>query len=62
MVGLFGSGNEARHNLEAICCVRKVEHVEVFSPRHEHQETFAREMSELLRVEVQPVFLKPTDP
>lgn len=55
IVGLFGSGNEARRNLEAICCVRKVEEVKVYSPTREHREKFAREMTDQLRINVRPV-------
>ena len=55
IVGLLGSGNEARRNLEAICCVRRVERVKVYSPTREHREKFAAEMSQALSVEIEPV-------
>jgi ornithine cyclodeaminase/alanine dehydrogenase-like protein (mu-crystallin family) len=55
VVGIFGSGNEARTNLEAICAVRDIEVVRVYSPNKEHRDRFAEEMTELLNVEVQPV-------
>ena len=55
IVGIFGSGNEARTNLEAICAVREIEAVKVYSPNKEHRDRFAEEMTELLNVEVQPV-------
>ena len=55
VVGIFGSGNEARTNLEAICAVRDIEAVKVYSPNKEHRDRFAEEMTELLNVEVQPV-------
>ncbi|MDH3442437.1 MAG: ornithine cyclodeaminase family protein [Deltaproteobacteria bacterium] len=55
IVGIFGSGNEARTNLEAICAVRSVESVRVYSPNKEHRDRFAEEMTERLNVEVQPV-------
>ena len=54
-VGIFGSGNEARRHLEAICLVRGIDHVKVYSPNREHREKFAAEMTEALDVEVQPV-------
>ncbi|HZS01373.1 MAG TPA: ornithine cyclodeaminase family protein [Chloroflexota bacterium] len=54
-VGLLGSGNEARRNLEAICLVRKVRAVKVYSPNAEHRREFAEEMTERLGVEVQMV-------
>ncbi|MBI2992383.1 MAG: ornithine cyclodeaminase family protein [Deltaproteobacteria bacterium] len=55
VIGLFGSGNEARRNLEAICLVRDIESVKVYSTTREHRERFAEEMTEILNVEVQPV-------
>ncbi|MBM4261829.1 MAG: ornithine cyclodeaminase family protein [Deltaproteobacteria bacterium] len=55
VVGIFGSGNEARTNLEAICAVRSIEAVRVYSPNKEHRDRFAEEMTEKLNVEVQPV-------
>lgn len=55
VVGIFGSGNEARTNLEAICAVRQIESVKVYSITKEHRDRFAEEMTELLNVEVQPV-------
>src|SRR3989449_1602756 len=55
IVGIFGSGNEARTNLEAICAVREIERVKVYSITKEHRDRFAEEMTELLNVEVQPV-------
>jgi ornithine cyclodeaminase/alanine dehydrogenase-like protein (mu-crystallin family) len=55
VVGLLGSGNEARRNLEAISLVRKIESVKVYSPNREHRERFAEEMTQVLNVEVQPV-------
>lgn len=54
-VGLFGSGNEAVRNLEAICLVRRIEQVVVYSPTRQHREAFADEMTELLGVQIQPV-------
>src|SRR5438132_3607952 len=55
VVGIFGSGNEARTNLEAICAVCEIETVKVYSTTKEHRDRFAEEMTELLNVEVQPV-------
>lgn len=55
VVGLFGSGNEARRNLEAILSVRRIEFVRVYSPSREHREAFAAEMTRALDVEIQPV-------
>src|SRR5438552_13214628 len=55
VVGIFGSGNEARTNLAAICAVRNIESVKVYSSTKEHRDRFAEEMTETLNVEVQPV-------
>ncbi|MCS7166201.1 MAG: ornithine cyclodeaminase family protein [Gemmatales bacterium] len=54
-VGLFGSGKQARTQLWAVCCVRPVRCVHVYSPKEEHRRLFAEEMSRLLQVEVRPV-------
>jgi ornithine cyclodeaminase/alanine dehydrogenase-like protein (mu-crystallin family) len=53
-VGVFGSGKQARTQLEAICKVRKVRHVVVFSPSEEHRRAFAAEMSRRCETEVVP--------
>src|ERR1700741_3727321 len=55
VVGIFGSGNEARTNLEAICAAGNIESVKVYSPTKEHRDRFAEEMTQLLNVEVHPV-------
>lgn len=54
-VGLFGSGKQARTQLEAVCHVRKVDRVEVYSPDETHRTDFADEMSERCDTEVVPV-------
>jgi ornithine cyclodeaminase len=54
-IGLFGSGYQAIRNLEAICCVRRVSQVKVFSPNKEHRESFAKDMTKMLNVDVRPV-------
>jgi alanine dehydrogenase len=53
VVGIFGAGNEARTNLEAICSVGSVQQIKVYSPTKEHRDRFAREMMESLRIDVQ---------
>jgi len=55
VVGLFGTGKQARTQLEAVCCVRKIERVDVYSPQPEHREQFAEEMSEWCETEVVPM-------
>ena len=54
-VGLFGAGKQARTQLQAVCKVRKVRRVQVYSRNEEHRRQFASEMSELCLVEVMPV-------
>lgn len=54
-IGLFGSGNEARRNLEAACSVRQIDKCRVFSPNKSHRESFAAEMSQKLGIDVQGV-------
>jgi ornithine cyclodeaminase/alanine dehydrogenase-like protein (mu-crystallin family) len=53
-VALFGSGKQARTNLEGVACVRKVERAAVFSPNPSHQKAFAVEMSHKLGFKVVP--------
>src|SRR5580700_5985726 len=51
-VGLFGSGKQARTQLLAVCKVRRVRRVHVYSPNEERRRKFADEMSELCQTEV----------
>lgn len=44
VVAILGSGVQARTQLEAVCTVRRVHEVRVYSPTHEHAVDFAREM------------------
>jgi alanine dehydrogenase len=55
VVGIFGSGNEARTNLTAICSVRAIENIRVYSTTKEHRDRFAEEMTRSLNIPVQPV-------
>ena len=54
VVGIFGSGHQARANLEAIATVRKIESVKVYSSTKANRDRFAEEMTELLKVKVRP--------
>jgi ornithine cyclodeaminase/alanine dehydrogenase-like protein (mu-crystallin family) len=54
-VGVFGSGKQARTQIEAICKVRKIRHVQVYSPHEDHRQRFADEMSEKCDTEIAPV-------
>lgn len=44
-VAIIGSGVQARTQLEAVCTVRDIESVQVYSPNREHAEQFASEMA-----------------
>jgi ornithine cyclodeaminase/alanine dehydrogenase-like protein (mu-crystallin family) len=54
-VGLFGTGKQARTQLQAVCKVRPISRVQVYSPNEEHRRRFAAEMSDLCATEVEPV-------
>jgi ornithine cyclodeaminase/alanine dehydrogenase len=54
-VGVFGSGKQARTQVQAVCRVRRIRQVQVYSPNEERRRTFAAEMSELCQTEVVPV-------
>ena len=54
-VGVIGSGNQARTQLAAVCCVRSIRQAWVFSRTPERREGFAKEMSESLNVPVTAV-------
>ena len=54
-VGLIGSGKQARTQILAVCKVRSIKRVSVFSPDAERREKFAAEMSAQCRTEVVPV-------
>ena len=55
VVGVIGSGVQAGSQLEAICKVRPISSARVFSPNAEHRNTYARDMSQRLGIEVTPV-------
>jgi ornithine cyclodeaminase/alanine dehydrogenase-like protein (mu-crystallin family) len=54
-VGLFGAGKQARTQLLAVCQVRKIRQVQVYSPHVERRHAFCTEMSELCQTDVIPV-------
>lgn len=54
-VGVYGSGKQARTQLEAVCQVRNIVEAYVYSRKEENREGFAREMSALLGIEVKAV-------
>jgi len=54
VVGILGAGGMARSYLAAFNEVRNLSKVKVYSPTQEHRETFAREMSHQLKLDVIP--------
>jgi alanine dehydrogenase len=49
---ILGSGGMARSHAEALCAVRPIKTIDVYSPTKEHRETFAQEIGGHLKVEV----------
>ncbi len=54
-VGLFGSGWQASAHLEAICLLRKINQVKVYSPTVDHRRSFAAEWAKKLSLDVRAV-------
>lgn len=54
VVGIFGTGLQARSQLKAVCSVRRIERVEVYSRNDENRQRFAAEMTEFCATEVEP--------
>jgi ornithine cyclodeaminase/alanine dehydrogenase len=54
-VGVIGSGNQARSQLESLAAVYPIEAATVYSPTPANRESFAREMSARLGIPVLPV-------
>jgi len=54
-VALFGSGKQARANLEAVAKMRRLERIKVFSPNPTHRTQFAEEMTYVVGAEIIPV-------
>jgi ornithine cyclodeaminase/alanine dehydrogenase-like protein (mu-crystallin family) len=54
-VGLLGSGWQASGQLLAACAVRDIQKIRCFSPNRNRRETFAKQMTKTLGIEVVPV-------
>jgi ornithine cyclodeaminase/alanine dehydrogenase-like protein (mu-crystallin family) len=54
-VGIYGSGKQARTQVQAVCRVRRIRQVQVYSPNEERRRRFAAEMSEVCQTEIVPV-------
>lgn len=55
VVGLFGTGFQARTQLKAVCSVRRIERVEVYGRDADRRAQFAAEMTEFCATKVVPV-------
>lgn len=55
VVGMYGSGRQAEAQLEAVCAVREIRTVAVYSRTREKLEAFCRKMAHKLKIEVIPV-------
>jgi len=55
VVGIFGSGEQAKTALMAVCAVRPIERVKVFSTSPEKRAEFSMRMAQALKTEVVPV-------
>jgi ornithine cyclodeaminase/alanine dehydrogenase len=53
-LAVIGSGKQARAQVLAVCAVRAIREVRVFSPAAEHREDFARRMEAELAISVRP--------
>ena len=54
-LGCFGAGYQARTQVEAVCAVRPINRLRVYSPTEASRQEFAAEMSEALSIEVEAV-------
>ena len=54
-VAVFGSGFQARTQLEAVCAARSIGQARVYSRRQERREEFARQMGERLNLDISAV-------
>lgn len=55
VMGLFGTGRQARRHLKTMCASRPVERVKVFSRSPENRISFCRRMQAHVKAELQPV-------
>jgi ornithine cyclodeaminase len=52
IAGIFGSGWQAETQLQALCMVRPIQQIKVFSPNPAHRAEFSARMSQVLEREV----------
>jgi ornithine cyclodeaminase/alanine dehydrogenase-like protein (mu-crystallin family) len=51
---MFGAGWQARMHASAMCAIRKIERIDVYSPTRENREAYASELQQSLGVSVRP--------
>lgn len=54
-LGIYGSGWQARSQIEAISRVRRLREIRCYSPHHKHAESFAQEIKNTLGLEISAV-------
>jgi alanine dehydrogenase len=54
-IGIIGSGWQAETQLMALCAVRDISRIKVFSITPDHKERFALKMSKILGIDLEPV-------
>jgi len=54
-IGIVGTGWQAESQLEAVCAVRAIRQIRCYGRDKAHRERFAKKMSSLLQVTVQPI-------
>ncbi|MEM5438651.1 ornithine cyclodeaminase family protein [Paraburkholderia diazotrophica] len=54
-IGMIGSGGMAETFLDALCCVRDIRRVRVYSRREENRRRFARAMADRLQIDIEAV-------
>lgn len=52
VLAVLGSGVQARTGCEAVCAVREIQEVRVYSPNQQHAEQFAQEMQEKISAKI----------
>ena len=55
VLGIFGSGWQAAAHVPAMCAVRAIKKIKIYSPTKVNREKFAKEMEERVGIEVHPV-------
>ncbi len=55
ILGVLGSGRQARTQVEAVCRVRPIREIRVYSPTREHREQFCRDVEEHLEIRTRAV-------